>query len=205
MKSWINIHIFICTFYIFSLGSNAIANTKNSNSISQILLKEFGVKSEIYKRHFNQKKNIDSVLSEDEKIAIYAYTLDLYKVVNSSLRKDRDKKYSGYINLLKEALNKLPKAPGVVRRGTTLPPEVLSTYKKGGVISDKAFLSTTDKLFPKGKHHMTIKSLSGRDISQYSMNTDEGEILFLPNTQFKVLAVQNLENGETQIDLEEVP
>jgi len=96
------------------------------------------------------------------------------------------------IEAIKNALQKLPIYRGSVVRGTDLPSEVLSQYRPGEVITEKAFLSTTTNPAVarstafSGNVEFRIASFTGRDVSSVSMFPGEREILFPPGTRFFV-------------------
>ena len=86
---------------------------------------------------------------------------------------------------------KMPAYAGVVRRGTNLPNSIREKQirKVGGNIQFEGFLSTsarTDFNFS-GKDQYLICSKNGRTIWDLSSFANEKEILFLPNSTFRVL------------------
>ena len=114
-----------------------------------------------------------------------------------------DKHLSEMISDLANGLRKLPPAQsnGDIFRGigrdVSLPAEVLSSYRKGEVISDFGFTSTTSTLeqmvdsdwWQRNDQAVVIHQRvngNGRDIAAFSAFNKESEILFLPNTKFKI-------------------
>lgn len=140
-------------------------------------------------------------LSFVEKVALATYTSDDYKIINASLRsKHPSQEVLFFAEQIKSALKKFPVYKGPVKRGTLLSAEDLAKIKENEPLSFPYFLSTTkDFSFNKfeNKHRLIIESKSGRDISEFTMNTAEKEILFLPDTPFTV------EKMETNVRLED--
>ena len=114
-----------------------------------------------------------------------------------------DKHLSEIISDLANGLRKLPPAQsnGDIFRGigrdVSLSPEVLSTYREGEIISDSGFTSTTstlEQMVDSGWWQGNDQALvihqrvngNGRDIAAFSAFNKESEILFLPNTKFKI-------------------
>ena len=81
--------------------------------------------------------------------------------------------------------------------GANATPYVTSTMKPGTVVTERSFVSTTAN--PKVPFEFDPETLfvinsrgGGRDISQVSFYEKEAEMLFRPNTRFKVLAVDDV-------------
>jgi hypothetical protein len=97
------------------------------------------------------------------------------------------------VDALNHALEKLPQHSGMVYRGADLPPEVLSQYQRGAVVTEVAFLSSS--LDPAVAHssafagnvEFRIVSQTGRDISSFSTFPTEQEVLFPSGLQFSVV------------------
>jgi len=122
-----------------------------------------------------------------------------------------DKHLSEIISDLANGLRKPPPAQsnGNISRGigrdVSLPAEVLNSYRKGEIISDFGFTSTTSTLeqmvdsdwWQKHDQELVIHRRingNGRDIAAFSAFNKESEILFLQNTKFKV--TYRNDNGE---------
>jgi NAD:arginine ADP-ribosyltransferase len=114
-----------------------------------------------------------------------------------------DKHLSEIISDLANGLRKLPPAQSNgdmfrgIGRDVSLPAEVLSSYREGEIISDLGFTSTTSTLeqmvdsnwWERNDQALVIHQRTngnGRDIAAFSAFNKEREILFLPNTKFKV-------------------
>jgi hypothetical protein len=153
-------------------------------------------------------KMVEYGLKDDECMAIVYYTIDisrfgepqrenLYRALNTNLAK-RDTKnlepWQDYLFLLLSALNKLPNFSGEVFRG--LKEEITSLsklYQQHNNVCWVALTSTTKNQktalgFGTGTL-FSIKILEGKDISQFSMFSDEGEVVLLPNSVCSVVEV----------------
>ncbi len=114
-----------------------------------------------------------------------------------------DKHLSKIISGLANDLRKLPPAQsnGDIFRGigrdVSLSAEVLSAYRGGEIISDSGFTSTTsilEQMVDSGWWQGNDQALvihqrvngNGRDIAAFSAFNKESEILFFPNTKFKI-------------------
>ncbi len=105
-------------------------------------------------------------------------------------------------------MRQLPSYKGTVFRGTNLTPEQAAIYKKGEVVKEKAFTSSsaTEATAFSGNTRFLIKSETGKDISILSDFQSEKEILFAPHTQFRVLSVDvNSQTGLREIFMVEIP
>lgn len=149
-------------------------------------------------------------------IALRAYTDSSYRKMNKALRGDEpmtdDVAY--LIAQADKGLEEMPKYQDQVYRGATLPREVVSQYRVGEVIEERAFTSSsidTDVAFDfarmrpgQVRTRYTIQSKTGVYISRISeFGEDEREVLFRPNTRFRVGRVQDF-GDDIQIELEEV-
>lgn len=121
------------------------------------------------------------------------------------------------VNELKNALKKIkPVTDKVLYRATTLSHESIQKIEKEGVFADAGFLSTSltksvAKNFFSGIDSSNskvqikiIKSLTGRPIKNLSVFPEEDEVLFAPNTRFKVISVTKKEGLPFKIKLEEI-
>ncbi|XWV25964.1 hypothetical protein QJ857_gp1116 [Tupanvirus soda lake] len=133
-------------------------------------------------------------------MAIYMYTsnTNLSKIANETLL-NNDATFMPYVNILYRAIKQLPKHKGEVFRGV-------------GNIGDRTkFMVGTEILWPMFTSASTIwkiatenapdfstkkkegtifviKSITGRYVGQYSQFSQDTEIIFLPNTKFRVNA-----------------
>jgi len=151
-------------------------------------------------------------LTEVEASAITTYTGSAYKQLNNSLR---DGKYAGdtalqaYVEAAQHGLAKMPKYQGISSRGMSFGQEelkkVLATYRKGAVIEDSAFVSTSydEQAAFSGNVYMRVNGKTGVNVSQYSKYQGEREVLFMPGTRFRIDEVKN-EGGKYIITVTEV-
>lgn len=155
-----------------------------------------------------QKTNSKNLTMSD--IAyIHAYTGSGYKKVNSELRKGTiTNQVHDYSDRLNDVLDKIPDHTGEMTRKTRLTKDQWSLYVPGEVVVEPSFTSSSKKTkignFPDYAypHTFKIKSLHGKDISEYSVyKREEAEILFRKNSSFRVIS-RNSETGV--IELEEV-
>ena len=157
---------------------------------------------------FNSEKQKE--LSKDEKYAINKYIGFESYTYNEKLRDDikLTEEEKTILSNLDKALEKMPKYNNEVTRSVSISYDdidyFLKDYKEGSIIKYKAYTSTTkgEIYNPDSRIQITIKSKNGRDISDY--NPDEQEILFIRNSQFKVLKVDTSDDFYVRIILEEV-
>jgi hypothetical protein len=76
----------------------------------------------------------------------------------------------------------------VVRRANLTDEQVEQMFPEDGVHTDKAFVSSSTKLQPgfSGNAEINIESKNGVDISSLSEYPNEKEVLFKPDSAFKV-------------------
>lgn len=153
-----------------------------------------------------------SELTQKDLDALDDYTGAGSRDVNAALRTDTvSPTQQARIDNINTALDKLPDHKGVVYRGTDLTPDLISQYKEGETITEKAFTSTSAdpaRAFS-GNTRFTIQSATGKDVSQYSAAQKAGhiedEVLFRSSTNFRVSRNwTDPDTGITYIDLVEV-
>ena len=97
------------------------------------------------------------------------------------------------------ALDKLPAAPGISTRSTSMTPDQLKLYEPGTIIEERGFTSASaqpiDKTFKGYKPKeidvtFEIHGKTARDVSALSNYPDEHEVLFKAGTRFKVISRQ---------------
>ena len=93
-------------------------------------------------------------------------------------------------------LSVLPDHEGWVMRGTDLPEDIALQYVVGGVVTEKAFTSSTfgGKSYD-GKYKFRILSKHGKRIDFLSKFPQEKEVLFRPATNFVVKSIQSTPSG----------
>lgn len=131
-------------------------------------------------------------------VAIRGYTGgDFYVEMNKALR-DGDPaglaKYDGHIKTLTSGLSQLDSYRGKVTRGIGVGsesmPSVLERYKPGAEITEPHFVSSGAGNDFMGNVQFTINSTSGKMVKFVSRNPKENEVLFPPNSTFKVTSQQ---------------
>ncbi len=153
-------------------------------------------------------------LSLDDKVAILAYSFDLYQPVNSALRK-HDGSMNAYLPVMNCALSKLPDVNQTVYRNDNLPSSVLDQWQEGATITYDSYMSTTtipnkcnsdpDEVYcASTKQYLSIHAKHGKNISAYSAYPEEKEVLFLPATKFKITKRSDLGGGKSELILDEL-
>ena len=174
------------------IGSTSLSATVSNKKVSK----------------FNSEKQKE--LSKDEKYAINKYIGFESYTYNEKLRDDikLTEEEKTILSNLDKALEKMPKYTNEVTRSVSISYDdidyFLKDYKEGSIIKYKAYTSTTkgEIYNPDSRVQITIRSKNGRDISDY--NPDEQEVLFIRNSQFKVLKVDTSDDFYVRIILEEV-
>jgi len=145
----------------------------------------------------SSKKIQGSVLSTEQSALIYVYTVEsqFYPALNAAMRsgtKEERLAFQDYIYYLTNTLNLLDPFNGPVYRGINCQ---ISDYKPGKSIVWPAFSSSTKNPkiaieFLKGKSGtlFLINAKTPRTIDKYSAIKTEEEVLFLPNSSFKIVA-----------------
>ena len=161
-----------------------------------------------------------SRLTAKEKKALKEYSKDAYRV-NDRLRDGfgLSKEEEESVSLIIAALRKLPPHVGTVERGISLTEQQIARMKilkrDSTVFVERGFMSATKgSLRTNGLNkfsvlncHMIIQSKSARHIKKYvsSSYKDEDEVLFAPDTRFKVKDIESVSRpGNVVIMMEEV-
>ena len=161
----------------------------------------------------------------EEVMAVQDYTGTTYGAINATLRGNdaavlakplttaEKTKYLEDARFASAALDALPNYTGTVYRGASLPNDVVDQYVVGKVMAEKAFTSTSlkpdvaENFSGSGDGfkavNYTISSKKGKAVGSLSAVPKEEEILFKPDTQFKVLS-KKTKKGVVHIYLEEV-
>lgn len=149
-------------------------------------------------------------LTQEEQVVARNYTYAGHADLNSYIWGDKVKnpeEVSGSIEILRRAIDKLPKYEGVTFRRTDLPESELIKHQKGSFVTYSAFTSTSyeKELSGFGSHRIIINGKSGRrmgDISHFGEN--EREVLFTSPTRFYVEDRYLAKDGILTIILTEV-
>ncbi|GGL36660.1 ADP-ribosyltransferase [Nocardia jinanensis] len=140
----------------------------------------------------------NSPLTPREIMALETYTGTGSPEVNRALREGRGIDFQHDVDDLRSALRKLDDFRGTVYRHIDLPEEVLAQHRKGAVITELGFMSTSTRPYAlkKGHVHIAMASFTGKSVKQWSADPDEEEILFLDGTSYRVHSrVDRLEQG----------
>lgn len=154
-------------------------------------------------------------INDFQKAIIYKYTDDGYEDINDQLRQQKPITKLG--KFLIDSLLPLDEYKGLCYRSIKCSKLHLEKYAKAfvedSIITESSFLScskTKNLAFLFSASPMfIINSKKGRDIELIAKyghfsNQNEKEIVFLPNTQFKVLDIQELTDGSIEIILDEL-
>ncbi|MDE3964542.1 ADP-ribosyltransferase domain-containing protein [Glaesserella parasuis] len=130
-------------------------------------------------------------LTEEEGLAIYAYTTNLYRKINTKMRNGKlTPKDTGFIAVLQTGLSRLPSFEGITyRRIKELKGFDFTRYKKGSVITESAFTSSSKKesLTRFGEYVVfEIYGKNGKSITRLSKYPYQYEVLFNENSRFLV-------------------
>lgn len=164
-----------------------------------------------------QNSHRQSLLTElniYEKSVIYKYTSDGYEDLNSRLREGLGINEFG--KHLTQALEKLPDYTLLCYRATKVSGDSIEKYisamKKETIITEKSFLSCSKSKYIalafSSSPLFVILSKRGKDIEKIAKfgiesGQNEKEILFKPNSKFRVLNIKE-EHKRVTITLEEV-
>jgi len=140
------------------------------------------------KMHHTPNSNI----SKDEMACIFLYTVEspFYKELNRAMRNKDYEKYLDYIFYLSTTLTKLPSFAGSVYRGI----DCKMQYPIGKVITWSGFSSATRNpqsalSFLKSEEGtlFLINAKTAKIVSEFAPEAED-EVLFLPNTKFRILS-----------------
>ncbi len=154
----------------------------------------------------------DVGLSLYEKAFIYNYSEDGYENLNHYMRGNGGENDNDYGIFLAQSLEKLPNYEGLVYRRVSLTSFEFRNYtnaqKFQKPITELTFTSTSKKrniaYAYSGDYFFIIVSKTGKEIEKIT-KYKEYEVLFLPNTQFKVLESTNRDrDGLITIIMEEI-
>ena len=157
-------------------------------------------------------QSLDSLLTDDEYLSLQAYTSNLYRGINPALRAGQAGEWEAVVNEATHGLAKMRENgylyASAVRRDATFDLRQLDTlFPENGVFQDKTFVSSSAKLegvFP-GNTQMQITSRTGVGVKSLSNYALEEEVLFPPNTKFKIVArTFDPTNNKHLIVLEEI-
>lgn len=156
-------------------------------------------------------------LSGSEGAGLNFYTGEGFRDINSSLNSGNIGRVKTSVKNIDSGLKKLPNHKGTVNRTVSLNNQkefdnFMSSYDANGHVRYDQYLSTSSEglyggdVGGKFRVNMNIKSKTGKDISSFSVNKTENEVLFQRGSQFKVTEVKigSGKFGETNIQMEEI-
>ena len=163
-----------------------------------------------------QKWNRNSVLLTcDEWAAIYLYTMQTkssFCAFNAALRADNRQAlcpWLGYIKLLMTALEKLPSIQATVWRGVNY--DAITdfvdndTFTWWGITSCSRSLEIVQRFVGESGTLFNIQTVHGKDISMFSANPDEKEVVLMCATRLHVKSKSVIFIGRLfMVDLEEI-
>ncbi|WP_276680943.1 ADP-ribosyltransferase domain-containing protein [Thalassolituus oleivorans] len=176
-----------------------------------------GLEGDVFKKnaeidyHLNpETKN----LTFDEYLSVHVYSTDLYQPINNGLRgfdPDAQQKWSRVANDADRALEKMAENPNLRYEGTVIRGDqfddnlIEQLFPEGGIHSDNAFKSSSKNLEKpfQGNTQLKITSKTGVNIEDIAVLPSEEEVLFRPNTKFKVISKSKVD-GINIIELEEL-
>ncbi|MEU7632829.1 ADP-ribosyltransferase [Nocardia sp. NPDC049220] len=147
-------------------------------------------------------------LTQRDVDALVYYIKEGYGSINHGLRSGQFSAAVGArIEALRTALVKIPDYRGTVFREADIPREILSEYRRGNIVTEKAFTSARRRggYFIEGRVKFKIKSKHAKSISAYSNKPHEKEVLFMDGTRFEVTRRrENRLTGITRISMREL-
>ncbi len=182
----------------------------NSNSVSapeSIQEKSIAITGKSYSSSTVQH---DCSFTQAENSAIKYYTGSGYTELNRALRnkvsaQDICNRFAPVIETLNGALTKIKPFTGFVRRGTSLPLEVIRDfYKVGQVVREKAFVSTSAAHGFSGSVRFVILSKNCVNVDPISINRGEKEVLCPAGSEFVVMAKKLIAGNVTAILMEQI-
>ncbi|CAF1532296.1 unnamed protein product [Adineta ricciae] len=173
-----------------------------------------GIRHEIlriddYVTQAKQKYKRPCLLTEDEFATIYLYTMTgsgFSSRLNGRLRamdKDPLKPWFPYLKFFITALNKLPSFKGIVWRGVSKKEDYslgdIACQTRWDITSTTKDLKVSELFFGEAGILYVIKAVNGKDISKYSANPDEKEVILMPGTRILLETEPFVINNESFI------
>ena len=164
----------------------------------------------------SERINDPKELNVFEKSIILKYTDDGYEALNEGLRKSKGMNNTEFGQLLEKSLSKLSNFLGLVYRSVNLTPLELLLYRNAEKanmdIIEHTFISTSKSSLVaqafNGNCFFKIFSKTGKSVEKIAKfgiytSQNEQEVLFTPNSRFKVLEITD-DFDYTLITMEEV-
>lgn len=176
------------------------ARLSNQNALEIIENSDIASTFEEFKQELMEGDLLPGQATLEMQSAIRMYTGQAFMEMNEILRKPNIKKftqqekeaYNAVSALAADGLGKLPPYKGIVYRGTSLTRKQQAQYIPGAIVQDAGFVSAACSNFGAfaGNTQYVIQSHQGVDVDKISANEGEKEVLFAPNTKFKVTGVE---------------
>ena len=156
------------------------------------------------------KKN--TTLKINESAAIYLYTMNkpFYPALNRALRSENPQAlgpWLAYLKLLLTALRKLPSCSTTVWRGVA--GDIGSDFDKNSIHTWRGINSCSSEVnvaacFAEEKRtFFCINTIHGKDITKFSANQDENEVVLMPGACLRVQSTSSGINGLYLVHLNE--
>lgn len=182
--------------------------------IAKKLIKEKKIER---KDKFNiSQKQQPGQMTEKEREDLYDYTGNGYYLLNKELREktnfgEEDPTRLEMVKSIVSGLSKLPAYTKTCWRGSDLDEVTMNflvALKPGDIMYSKAFLSTSSdayNAFSSPSIKFEIQSKTGRDVSALSSHPGEKEILFTPDTRFRISeSIFNPNENNFTVKMEEI-
>ena len=157
---------------------------------------------------------LNSLLTDDEYLAIRGYTGSSYREINGALRSGNPGEWAALAHEASSGMKKLADNgynanDPLFRDANFTPDQIKDLFPDSGVFTDKRFVSTTTVpggVFPGNTKIVVVENQSGVSVSRISIIPSEAEILFKPNTSFDIISVaRDPTTGKNIIVLRERP
>ena len=206
-----------------------VPKPKNENAYTQAQLKKALEASkfdyDFSRDHFQKeyeayKKTKHSKMKYEEWFLIQKYTTSYYKTINGYLRSGRtDKNSDTIVRVIRSGLAKIkPEKQQVVFRGTSTDKieritELRESFTQGKPLFDLGFHSTSTNYSvannfktDQKKYHISyeVTHKTGANIEPITYAKGEDEVLFPPNTKFKVNKITEISETRFLVQLEQL-
>ena len=176
----------------------ALRNTSKARSvkIKRFLRKKWGkdaVDEGLARKRTNPK--LDALLTDGEYLSLQAYTSALYREINPALRTGSAAEWALVVDAAVQGLEKMRASgylvTGQLRRDVSFnSKQIEDLFPERGFFQDKAFISSSKKMngIFQGNTEIQIFSKTGVDVRSISEYEYEDEVIFAPDTRFKVIS-----------------
>lgn len=187
--------------------------SKHGKTVAKLSSKKYTNKSDSNDTSFTSKMKKEDIakkynINQWEQSTINDYTGVNYSNINSQLRENFGDISKCSIDVknncegLDSAISKLPKYEGSVCRKE--PDSIIAKYIEGRTYTNYGYTSTTAWSDVGGNSKLIIKQSSGANISKFSRNPGENEVLLPRGFKYKITKIEKNESGYMNIYAEEV-